>query len=80
MVLSDPKVKSLNKEIVSQALLDNFDFSPELVCEIVECVWRSNEAVEQSVQTDWLPCGHHKDAIVGNGRDQWCVACEAANR
>ncbi len=29
---------------------------------------------------DWLPCGHHKDAIVGNGVTQWCVACEAANR
>jgi len=38
------------------------------------------EAAQQGVQSDLLPCGHHKDAIVGNGITQWCVACESASR
>ena len=50
MVLSGPKVKRLNKEMVTQVLLDNFDFSPELICEIVECIWRSSDAVEQGTR------------------------------
>ena len=55
MVLSGPKVKRLNKEMVTQVLLDNFDFSPELICEIVECIWRSGDAVEQGAQADKCP-------------------------
>ena len=65
MVLGGPKVKRLNKEMVTQVLLDNFDFSPELICEIVECIWRSGDAAEQGVQADGL---YHGDVV--NGSDK----------
>lgn len=31
------------------------------------------EAAQQGVQSDLLPCGHHKDALVENAGRQWCV-------
>jgi len=38
------------------------------------------KAAQLQLESDLLPCGHHKDAVVGSGVSQWCVACEAANR
>ena len=38
------------------------------------------EAAKQRLKSDYQICGHHKDAIVGNGVTQWCVACEANSR
>jgi hypothetical protein len=61
-MLSGPKLKSLNKETVSWALLDSLNLPAETIGEIIEIVWRSDElleahqlAAQQSVQADVCP-------------------------
>jgi len=46
-MLSGPKLKTLNKEVVSQVLLWNLSCSPLEIEAIVEFIWRSNEIYEE---------------------------------
>lgn len=46
MQLSGPTIKRLNKETVSWALLDALNLPDEVIGEIVEIVWRSDELLE----------------------------------
>lgn len=41
-----PKLKMLNKETITFVLQETFDMPPQLVAEIVECVWDSDEHLE----------------------------------
>ena len=45
-------LKTLNKETVTFVLMNDFNFSDQLVDEIVETIWRSDERLEEIQQAN----------------------------
>ena len=44
--LSSPKIKTLNKETVTFVLMENLNIPDDVIGEIVELVWMSDELLE----------------------------------
>jgi len=71
------------KKILEKHKVYSSDLELELLRHF-ECLLRetreSLEAAQPRVLSDWLPCGHHKDALDNDGESAWCVACSIASR